>query len=127
MKLSNKQKEQQVCIVLRRMRESNQITMRQAGAMIGVSHSAISQFENGKLRLPDFRIEQLVNAYGYTKEDFDKIIGRAPILDPAVECRKMIDQLEPDFAMLIYKVMIQFVRVHKLEMYNNGLTSSGNL
>lgn len=42
--------------------------MRQVGAMIGVSHVAISQFENKKIDLPGYRIEQLVKARGHSHE-----------------------------------------------------------
>jgi transcriptional regulator with XRE-family HTH domain len=75
MKISANTKENNVSIVLKRMRESAGLTMRQAGAIVGISHVAISQFENRKLDLPEYRIEQLVKAYGLTLEDFNKLMG----------------------------------------------------
>src|SRR4051812_11385694 len=106
MKLTHKQKEEQICIVLRRMREAVGLTMRQAGALISVSHSTISQFENGKLRLPDFRIEQLVSAYGYTPDDFARILGRSAAIDHLMECRKLIEKMSQDQLSVLYKVML---------------------
>lgn len=96
MKLSAKEKNTQEHILLRRMRESAELTMRQVGAMIGVSHVAISQFENGKLQLPAYRIEQLVNAYGLTTDDFNKILGRAPVVGLKDDCRAMMDRMSEE-------------------------------
>lgn len=96
MKLSAKEKNTQEHILLRRMRESAELTMRQVGAMIGISHCAISQFENGKLELPAYRIEQLVNAYGLTMDDFNKILGRAPVVGLKDDCRAMIDRMSEE-------------------------------
>lgn len=93
MKRNAKEKNAQAHILLRRMRESAELTMRQVGGMIGVSHVTISQFENGKLELPAYRIEQLVNAYGLTMDDFNKILGRAPVVGLKDDCRAMIDRM----------------------------------
>lgn len=96
MKLSAKEKNAQAHVLLRRMRESAELTMRQVGGLIGVSHVTISQFENGKLELPAYRIEQLVNAYGLTMEDFNKILGRAPVVSLKDDCRAMIDRMSEE-------------------------------
>lgn len=96
MKLSAKEKNAQAHVLLRRMRESAELTMRQVGGLIGVSHVTISQFENGKLELPAYRIEQLVNAYGLTMDDFNKILGRAPVVSLKDDCRAMIDRMSEE-------------------------------
>ena len=96
MKPSKKEQNEHVSIVLRRMRESAGLTMREVGAMIGVSHVAISQFENRKLDLPSYRIEQLVNAYGLSMADFNKILGRTPVVSPKDDCHAMIDRIGDD-------------------------------
>ena len=41
MKVSNKVKDEHVHVVLRRMREAADLTMREVGAMLGVSHVRI--------------------------------------------------------------------------------------
>lgn len=96
MKLSTKEKLNSVSVVLRRMRESSGLTMRQVAGIVGISHVAISQFENRKLDLPDYRIEQLVKAYGLTIEDFNKIIGRTPVISPKDDCIAMIDKMKDE-------------------------------
>lgn len=100
---------EQIQTVMRRMRESSGLTMRQAGAMIGISHVAISQFENGKLDLPDYRIEQLVNAYGCKMEDFNKIVGRAPVISPKDDCHAMIDRLSENQLSAVRSVLSQLL------------------
>ena len=79
--------------VLRRMRESAKMSTRVAGGMIGVSHVTISQFENEKLDLPDYRIEQMVGDYGFTIDEFNKIMGKVPIVSPLDDCHAMIDRM----------------------------------
>ncbi len=94
------------------MRESSELTMRQVGAMIGISHVAVSQFENGKLALPDYRIEQLVKAYGYTMDEFNKIVGRAPVISPKDDCHAMIDRMDDNQLSALRGVMSQMLRSH---------------
>jgi len=96
--------------VLRRMRESSGLTMRQVGGMIGISHVAISQFENRKLDLPAYRVEQLVKAYGFTMEEFGKIMGRAPVLNPKDDCHAMIDRMDDDQLTALRAVLSQLLR-----------------
>lgn len=100
-----KKKETNVPTVLRRMRESSELTMRQVGAMIGISHVAISQFENRKLDLPDYRIEQLVKAYGYTMDEFNKIMGKAPVVSPKDDCFAMLEKLNDDQLVVIRAIL----------------------
>lgn len=115
MKLSQKGKNEQVYIVLRRMREAADLTMREVGAMIGVSHVTISQFENGKLELPDYRIEQLVTAYGLTMESFYKILGKAPVISPLDDCHAMIDRLDENQLSAVRAILSQILRTNAKE------------
>ena len=110
MKISASTKENNVATVLRRMRESAGLTMRQVGAVVGISHVAISQFENRKLDLPEYRIEQLVKAYGLTVEDFNKLMGRAPVGSPKDDCRAMIDRMDDEQLTAVRAVLGQILR-----------------
>jgi transcriptional regulator with XRE-family HTH domain len=107
---NEKKKETRVPIVLRRMRESSELTMREVGAMIGISHVAISQFENQKLNLPDYRIEQLVKAYGYTMDEFNKIIGKAIVISPKDDCYAMIDRMDDEQLLAVRGILNQVLR-----------------
>lgn len=107
---TGKKKETRVPIVLRRMRESSELTMREVGAMIGISHVAISQFENQKLNLPDYRVEQLVKAYGYTMDEFNKIIGRAIVVSPKDDCHAIVDRLDDEQLLAVRAILNQIMR-----------------
>lgn len=110
-----KSKDQNVSIVLRRMRESSGLTMRQAAGLVGISHVAISQFENQKLNLPEYRIEQLVKAYGFSISDFNKLAGRAPGINLKDDCHAMIDRLEEGQLAAIRAVMLQMLRTDEVQ------------
>ena len=95
--------------VLRRMRESASITMRQAGGIVGISHVAISQFENGKLNLPAYRIEALVRAYGFSIEDFQKIIGKGPAINLRDDCHSIVDRLSEEQLAALRSILVLLV------------------
>jgi transcriptional regulator with XRE-family HTH domain len=65
MSLAINKKNQSAASVLRRLREKAELTTRQAAGIIGVTHTTISQFENGKRDITGYRVEELVKAYGY--------------------------------------------------------------
>ena len=108
---TSKKKEKNIQTVIRRMRESSELTMRQLGAMIGISHVSISQFENGKLDLPDYRIEQIVKGCGYSLEEFYKILGKAPVTSPIDDCHAMIDRMDNEQLIAIRAILNQLARL----------------
>ena len=104
-------KNQSEATVLRRLREAAGLTIRQAGGLLGVAHTTISQFETGKRTFTTFRIEQLVKAYGYTMEEYLKILGRKAVINLKDDCVTMIDLLDDDQLSAIRAVMSQMLRV----------------
>ena len=60
-------------ILLRKLRRKKNITMKQLGEMVGVSESAISQYENGK-RQPDQ--PTLIKIADYFNVSTDYLLGR---------------------------------------------------
>ena len=117
---NSKKKSSNLPTVMRRMRESAELTMRQVGAMIGVSHVAISQFENEKLDLPDYRIEQMVKAYGFSMDEFNKIMGRsAPVVSPKDDCYAMIEKLSEEQLAVMRSIMSELLK-------RNGKDSRGD-
>jgi transcriptional regulator with XRE-family HTH domain len=110
MSVRHKTKETNTPTVLRRMRESSGLTMRQAAGIVGISHVAISQFENEKLSLPDYRVEQLVRAYGFTLDEYRKIIGHDPVTSPKDDCHSMIDRMDGEQLTALRALMAQLLR-----------------
>lgn len=105
-----KSKNESVANVLRRLRENAGLTTRQAASIVGVTHTTISHFENGKRAVQGFRIEQFVRAYGYTMEQFNKIIGNNTVLSFKDDCMAMINLMDDEQLAAIRAVMSQILR-----------------
>lgn len=96
--------------LLRRIRESSNLTMRQLAMQVGISHSAISQLEHGKLELPRARVEQIVRACGHSVEDFDRLMGKKFVhVDYREECLSIIRRMEEEDLMLFFKLLSKLV------------------
>lgn len=99
-----------VANVMKRLRENAGLTTRQAAGIIGVTHTTISHFETGRRDFPSLRIEQLVKAYGYTMEGFEKILGHRSVISHKDDCVSMIGQLDDDQLFAIRAVLSQMLR-----------------
>jgi transcriptional regulator with XRE-family HTH domain len=100
---------QSVANVLKRLREKANLTTRQAAGLIGVTHTTISQFENGKRDFANYRLEQLLKGYGYTMAEFNKILGHKTIISYKDDCLAMINRLDDNQLAAISVVMTQFL------------------
>ena len=56
--------------ILKYMRESRNLSMRQAAKKVGVSSSTINHIDNGRKDLNEYWIYKLVTAYGYSYIEF---------------------------------------------------------
>ena len=110
MQPATKNKNESVANVLKRLRENARLTTRQAASIVGVTHTTISHFENGKRAVEGFRVEQMVRAYGYTMEQFDKIAGNKTVLSFKDDCVSMIDFMDDEQLAAIRAVMSQILR-----------------
>ncbi len=110
MALSDQKRHQSAANVLKRLREKAELTTRQAAGIIGVTHTTISQFENGKRDFAGYRIEELVKAYGYTMDQFEKILGHKSVISYKDDCLAMIEQLDDEQLGAIRAVISQLLR-----------------
>lgn len=99
-----------VANVMKRLRENAGLTTRQAAGIISVTHTTISHFETGRRDFPSLRIEQLVKGYGYTMEEFEKILGHRSVISHKDDCITMIGQLDDDQLSAIRSVLSQMLR-----------------
>ena len=109
MAITSNKRQQSVASVLKRLRENAKLTTRQAAGLIGVTHTTISHFETGRRNFTSHRIEQLVKAYGYTMEEFNKILGHKTVISYKDDCVAMIDLLDDEQLAAIRAVMAQFL------------------
>ena len=98
-------------VVLRYLRRSRRISMRAAGAVIGVTSSAISHYEQGRMDLPKARIPDLLAAYRYTVAEFDEfVLGKAlPVLGIRDECEQIIQRMSDAKLKQLHAVLVSFV------------------
>ncbi len=93
---------------VRNVRESSGMTMRQLALRIGISHTAISQLEHGKLELPRSRVEQIVLSCGHSMADFDKMLGKGFVTpNYREECISILKTLDEDSVNLLYQLMVK--------------------
>jgi transcriptional regulator with XRE-family HTH domain len=77
--------------ILRHMRQKSGLSMRQAAARIGLSPAMISHVEIGRENLPKNRIGAMVQAYGYTIEQFREFMsGKVVPTNLRDECLELI-------------------------------------
>ena len=106
--------------ILRNIRTSADMTMRELAVHLGISHTAISQVEHGKLALPRYRQEQWVTACGYAVDGYDKLLGRRlTIINYKDELISMLKNLDQESMELAYKVIKRFSE--NLDFKNNGI------
>jgi len=66
-------------MVLRYMRQSRNISLNQAGHLVGISGSAISHIEQGRMDISRARITTLLQAYRFTAEEYLEFFDGRPI------------------------------------------------
>lgn len=58
---------------LKQARRLSGLTLREAGAKLGMSHNAVSKYEKGEIEVDATRLQQFATAYGVT---IDYLIGK---------------------------------------------------
>jgi transcriptional regulator with XRE-family HTH domain len=96
---------------LRYMRMSRGISMRSAAAPIGVSNSAIAQYEQGRMGVSRERALQLIAIYGYEERDLDEFLAGKPlpILSVKDECIQLLDRIDETKLRAVHAVLQSFV------------------
>ncbi|MBX2987799.1 MAG: helix-turn-helix domain-containing protein [Bdellovibrionaceae bacterium] len=110
MALTSQKRQESVANVMKRLREKANLTTRQAAGIIGVTHTTISQYENGKREFSSLRIEELVKAYGYTMDQFEKILGHKSVISYKDDCHTLIDRLDDDQLAAVRSILSQLLR-----------------
>lgn len=97
--------------VLRWMRMSRRISMREAGRRNGCSDSSISHYEQGRMDIKPERIRQLVESYAYTIQEFEEFAGGKPlpVLSIKDECFSLIDRLDDMKLRAVHAMLVSFV------------------
>ena len=97
--------------IIRYMRMSRCISMREAGRLNGISDSSIAHFETGRMNISAKRVRQLVECYGYKMEEFDEYVAGKPlpVLSIKDECFCLIDRLDETKLRAVHALLVGFV------------------
>ncbi len=94
MQTKNKNQISNEVLVLKYMRIQSGHSLKSAGRLFNIHSTAISHIENGKMLLPAQRIEQMVNGYGFTMQDFFKMSrASTPPTDLLTDCIHILKKL----------------------------------
>jgi transcriptional regulator with XRE-family HTH domain len=96
--------------VLRYMRISRSMSLRAAATSLGLSNSAICQYEQGRMDVSSERVLELVRLYGYSDAEFREFMAgkQIPILSIKDECVQLLDRIDEAKLRTVHAVLLGF-------------------
>lgn len=96
--------------LLKFLRESRTLSMRQAGRLVGKSDAIINHAENGRLDITPDLILKLLSAYGYSFEQWEKMLSSEFSVPQHTlsECIEILKRLEPSKLKTIKNILESF-------------------
>jgi len=97
-------------MVLRYMRQNRNLSLNQAGQLVGISGSAISHIEQGRMDVSRARIQTLLQAYRFTDEEFLEFFDGRPVpMSLRDECIGILKTLDEARLQAVHSVLINLV------------------
>lgn len=111
MKRSQQRRITRTSKILRFMRVSKRISMREAGRRCNLSDSAINHYEHGRMDVPEQRLRHLVEAYGYSMDDFRAFSEgkEIPVLSIKDECVGLLELIDEAKLKTVHAVLTGFL------------------
>ena len=115
MKIRQKRSQQRIVTrtskILRYMRVSKHISMREAAHRCDLSVSAINHYEHGRMDISERRLRQLAKAYGYTAQELQGLIDgqELPVLDLKRECLGLLELIDEKKLKTVHAVLTGFL------------------
>jgi hypothetical protein len=96
--------------IIRYMRVSRKISMREAGRRNNCSDTCICHYEHGRMGLSPELAAQLATSYGFTRDEFEAHMKGKPLPAPNVreECDALLDMLDEDTLRTVQTVLMTF-------------------
>lgn len=96
--------------LLKFLRESRSLSMRDAARLIGKSDTIINHSENGRIDLTPQLILKLLEVYGYTFEQYQKMLSPEFSIPQHTlsECIEILKRLEPNKLKTIKNILESF-------------------
>ncbi len=96
--------------VLKYLRESRKLSIRNAAKVIGVSDTKVNHIENGRCDLNPQLTLKFLNGYGYTYEEFMELINGKKALpsNDYAECLEILKRLSKDKLKTVKAILQSF-------------------
>lgn len=96
--------------ILRYMRMSKRISMKEAGRRNGCSDSAIAHYEQGRMGISSSKIGKFVESYGFTESEWLAVISGKPlpVISIKDECFELIDRLDETKLRAVHALLQSF-------------------
>jgi transcriptional regulator with XRE-family HTH domain len=96
--------------LLKFLRESRNLSMRNAGRLIGKSDAIINHSENGRLDLTPNLILKLLETYGYTFEEYQRMLSNDFSVPQHTlsECIEILKRIDPSKLKTIKNILDSF-------------------
>ena len=97
--------------IVRQMRIAKGLSLNQAGRLVRITGSAIAHIEQGRMDLSRARLRSMVEAYGYTMQDFLDFAEGTRVLpvDLRGECVGILRQLDDSRLLAVHAVLVNFM------------------
>ena len=96
--------------IIRHMRISKELSLSEAASKVNISGSAIAHIEQGRMDLSRKRIETLVEAYGYTLNDYLEFLdGKEVPVNHRDECIHLLGQIDDIKLRAVHAVLTSFI------------------
>ncbi len=96
--------------ILRYMRHSKNLSVNDAGTLVGISGSAIAHIEHGRMDISRARVETLVKVYGYTMDDFLEFAeGKEIPINHRDECISILSEIDEVKLRAVYSMLSSFL------------------
>ncbi len=110
MKTIHQKKITQEAIILRHMRHTRQLSLNQAGRLIGITGSAVAHFEQGRTTLSRARIETFLEAFRYTRDEYLEFFDNDSLpINLRDECLGIVKRLDEAKLQAVHAVLVNFM------------------
>ncbi len=110
MKRSQQKRITKEAMVLRHMRQTRNLSLNDAGGLVGISGSAIAHIEQGRMDISHARLQTLLEAYRFTQEEYLEFFDGRPIpISLRDDCILILKQLDDSRLQAVHSVLINFM------------------
>jgi transcriptional regulator with XRE-family HTH domain len=98
--------------VLKFMRKSKGISQEAAAAYCGVTDGSVGHYEHGRMDVSVERLDQLLECYGYSREEFVRLCKqpeKLPMLNVRDECIELLHHIDDSKLFGLYTMLKNFI------------------